>query len=193
MIQVQNLDELADVLVTLVRLPVPDGRQALLFGAGGGSSVIIADEFERRGVSLPQLPQQVIRELREFTQAEGNFFNNPIDYSQSMEPSNVKRTLEVLAHWGQFDFMVCFLVPTQSTRVRDLRHFLLRFEDIGKPMAVVILTSIVPEEADIIFESIKTYTAAGYPLYFSFAGAANAINLALTHYERKAARQKRLR
>ena len=192
-IQVQNLDELADVLVTLVRLPVPDGRQALLFGAGGGSSVIIADEFERRGVLLPQLPQQVVRELREFTQAEGNFFNNPIDYSQSMEPSNVKRTLKVLAHWGQFDFMVCFLVPTQSTRVSDLRRFLLRVEDIGKPLAIVLVSSIVPEEANIIFETIKTYTAAGYPLYLSFSSAANAINLALTHYERKAARQERLR
>jgi len=192
-IQVQNLDELADVLVTLVLLPVPDGRRALLFGAGGGSSVIIADEFERRGVLLPQLPQQVVRELREFSQAEGNFFNNPIDYSQSMAPSNVRRTLEVLARWGQFDFMVCFLVPTQTTRVRDLRDFFLRFDGIGKPMAIVIVTSIVPEEANSIFEPIKGYAAAGYPLYFSFAGAANAIALALTHYERRAARKEKLR
>ncbi len=192
-IQVQNLDQLADVLVTLVLLPVPDGRQALLFGAGGGSSVIIADEFERRGVLLPQLPQHVIKELREFTQAEGNFFNNPIDYSQSMEPSNIRRTLEVLARWGQFDFMVCFLVPTQSTRVSDVRRFLLRVEDIGKPLAIVLVPSIVPEEANIIFETIKTYTAAGYPLYFSFAGAAKALNLVLTHYECKVARQERLR
>ena len=192
-IQVQNLDELADVLVTLVLLPVPDGRRTILFGAGGGSSVSIADEFERRGVPLPQLPRQVVRELREFSQAEGNFFNNPIDSSQSMEPSSVRRTLQVLARWGQFDLMVCFLVPTQLPRTRDLRDSLFRVDDIGKPMAIVIVTSIVPEEADIIFESIKTYAAAGYPLYFSFAGAANALNLALTHYERKAARQKRLR
>ena len=106
-----------------------------------------------------------------------------------MEPSNIRRTLEVLARWGQFDFMVCFLVPTQSTRVRDLSDFLLRIEDIGKPMAIVLVPSIVPAEAGIIFEQIKTYASAGYPLYFSFAGAANAINLALSHYERKAARQ----
>jgi len=197
-IQVQNLDELADVLVTLVLLPVPNGRRAILFGAGGGSSVIIADEFERRGVLLPQLPQQVVEELREFSQAQGNFFNNPIDYSQSMAPSNVRRTLEVLARWGQFDFMVCFLVPTQTARVRDLRvrdleDFFLKFEGIGKPIAIVIVTSIVPEEAGTIFKPINAYASAGYPLYSSFAGAANAINLTLTHYERQAARQKRLR
>lgn len=188
-IQVQNLDELADVLVTLTFLPAPGGRRALLFGGGGGSSVIIADEFERRGVVLPQLPQHVINELRGFSQAAGNFFNNPIDYSQSMELPNIKRTLDILARWGEFDFIVNFVVPSQSTRARDITSRLFRFDGIHKPAAIVILTSVVPEETVRVFEYIKYYVAAGYPIYYSFASAANAINLALTHYERQSIRQ----
>ena len=189
-LQVQNLDELIDVLVTLMLLPVPDGRRALLFGAGGGSSVIIADEFERKGITLPQLPREVITELRSFSQAAGNFFNNPIDYSQSMEPSNVNRTLDILTSWGQFDFIVSFFVPTQTTRARDCRGLFFSHDGIRKPTAIVMLTSVVPEEVGVIFEAIKEYVANGYPLYFSFAGAANAINQVLTYYEMQANRQR---
>ena len=189
-IQVQNLDEMADVLVTLTFMPVADGRRALLFGAGGGSSVIVADEFEKRGVILPQLPQGVVRELREFSQAAGNFFNNPIDYSQSMQPSNVERALEILMRWGQFDFMVHFMVPTQSTRMGDMPLRPFKLDRITKPVAVVILTSIVPEESSRIFEYIKQYIRDGHPIYFSFAGAAHAIDLTLNHYERQSSRQR---
>ncbi len=188
-IQVQNLDEMTDVLVTLAFLPAPDGRRALLFGGGGGSSIIIADEFEKRGVILPQVPQEVIRELREFSQAAGNFFNNPIDYSQSMGPSNVKRALEILMRWGQFDFIVNFVVPTQSTRARDWPIFPVTYDRSSKPVAIVILTSILPAEAKKIYEPIKHYVDDGYPVYFSFASAANAVTLALTYYERRASRR----
>ncbi|MDD5288728.1 MAG: CoA-binding protein [Dehalococcoidales bacterium] len=190
-IQVQNLDEMADVLVTLSFLNVPDGRRALLIGAGGGSSVIIADEFEKRGLILPQLPRAFIGELREFSQAAGNFFNNPIDYSQSMEPANVKRALEILMRWGQFDFIVNFVVPSQSTRGGDLLGRPFDFDHTSKPVAIVIQTSIVPEEAGRIFKHIEHYVSASYPLYFSFASAANALNLVLNYYERRLSRKKR--
>jgi len=188
-IPVHSLEEMADVLVTLRFLSAPAGRRALLFGGGGGSSIIIADEFERRGVVLPHVPQPVIKELREFSQSAGNFFNNPIDYSQSMERSNVKRALDILMRWGQFDFIVNFVVPTQSTRARDFTAHLFSFDGIRKPVAIVILTSVVPEEASRIYEYIQHYAGEGFPVYFSFASAAHAISLALTHHERKAARQ----
>jgi acyl-CoA synthetase (NDP forming) len=186
-IQVQNLDGLVDVLVTLSFLALPGGRRALLIGGGGGASVVIADEFERRGLKLPQLPKSVIRELRQFSQAEGNFFDNPIDYSQSMEPGNVKRALEVLTRWGQFDFIVNFVVPGQSTRSGDTVGRPFEFEGVDKPVAIVIQPSIVPEEEAAVFEYIKHCVNAPYPVYFSFASAASAINLVLAHYEKRRA------
>jgi len=188
-IPVQTLDEMVDVVVTRLFLSVPDGRRALLFGGGGGASIIIADQFERHGVVLPQLPQQVVSELRNFSQAAGNFFNNPIDYSQSMEPENVKRALEVLMRWGQFDFIVNFVVPTQSTRVKDFTAHFFRFDGIPKPVAIVVLTSVIPEEASKIYQYIRHHVDEGFPVYFSFASAAHAIDLVLTHHERQAARQ----
>jgi acyl-CoA synthetase (NDP forming) len=183
-IQIQNLDGMVDVLVTLSFMAVPKGRRALLIGGGGGASVVIADEFERRGLKLPQLPRSVIRELREFSQAEGNFFSNPVDYSQSMEPQNVKKALQVLERWGEFDFFVNFTVPGQSTRAGDVVGRPFEFDGVDKPVVIVIQPSIVPEDETGIFHYIKHFVTARYPVYFSFASAATAINLVLTSRER---------
>jgi len=188
-IQVQNLDEMTDVLVTLTLLPAPAGRRALLFGGGGGSSVIVADAFEKRGMMLPQVPKQVIHELREFSQAAGNFFNNPIDYSQSMDPSNVKRALDILMRWGQFDFIVNSVVPGQATRTGRFTDRVFTFDHISKPLAMVIPPTVDPEECRGICDYINNYVVAGHPVYFSFDSAANAIHLVLTYYERISFRQ----
>jgi len=189
-IQVQDVDDMADLLVTLTRFPAPAGRRALLFGSGGGSSVIAADAFERRGLMLPQMPKQVIDEFREFSQAAGNFFNNPLDYSQSMDQVNVKRALEILMRWGQFDFIVNFVVPGSSPRIEYFPDNFFKSEQISKPMAIVIpLTFDLPEPNKMI-EYINSYVADGHPVYFSFDSAAKAIDLVVTYQERIAFRQR---
>jgi hypothetical protein len=45
----------------------------------------------------------------------------------------------------------------------------------------------VPEEEAAVFEYIKHCVNAPYPVYFSFASAASAINLVLAHYEKRRA------
>lgn len=188
-IQVLNLDEMIDVLVTLTFLPIPAGRRALLFGGGGGSSVIVADAFERHGMAVPQIPKQVINELRAFSQDAGNFFSNPIDYSQSMNDENVKRALEILLRWGEFDFIVNFVVPGQSTRAKRFRDFYFDLDDTAKPVAVVIAATFEPGEANTMFQQINNYVAGSRPVYFSFDSAAKAIHLALAYHERMSSRK----
>ncbi|MBN2033158.1 MAG: CoA-binding protein [Deltaproteobacteria bacterium] len=80
-IQVHSLEEFADCLVTLRFMPDPGGRRVALIGAGGGSSVLIADEFERCGLRVPPLPGKIRERIREFTPVAGNILRNPIDYS----------------------------------------------------------------------------------------------------------------
>jgi hypothetical protein len=54
-----------------------------------------------------------------------------------------------------------------------------------KPVAMVIEPSLMPEEAEAILAAIHSSIASGLPVYYSFATAANAINLVLTHTERQ--------
>ena len=62
MIRVDSVDEMIDVLVTLLFMSLPRGRNTVIIGVGGGASVLITDEFEKRGLRVPQLPPEIVKE-----------------------------------------------------------------------------------------------------------------------------------
>jgi len=196
-INVGSLEEMIDVLVTLLFLPTPRGRNAVLFGAGGGASVLIADEFENRGLRVPPLPPELVAEIREFTPAAGNILRNPVDYSQAaMNPEAVGRTLNIVSRWEGSDFLVTFVRAGQfpASQITEIQvnflmsKFSLRQGHLPKPMAVVLEPSILPQEAEAILGGIRGCISSGLPVYYSFAAAANAINLVLNHTDKQSKR-----
>ena len=196
-ISVSSIEEMVDVLVTLLFLPLPQGRNAVLFGAGGGASVLIADEFENRGLRVPPLPPEIVAHIREFTPAAGNILRNPVDYSQSMmNLEGVSKTFDIISKWEGADFLVTFVRPGQSPPSRiseDHLNFLVsRFSvkqgHLPKPVAMVLEPSIMPQEAEAILAAIRGCISFGLPVYYSFAAAANAINLVLSHTEKQSKR-----
>jgi acyl-CoA synthetase (NDP forming) len=192
-ISVSSIEEMIDVLVTLLFLPLPRGRDAVLFGAGGGASVLIADEFEKRGLRVPPLPPEIIAQIREFTPIAGNILRNPVDYSQAMTNlEGVIKTFSILSKWEGTDFIVTFVRTGQFTTSRisedHLNLLMSRFSIkqglLPKPVAMVLEPSILPKEAEVILAAIRGCISSGLPVYYSFAAAANAINLVLNHAER---------
>jgi acyl-CoA synthetase (NDP forming) len=192
-ISVSSIEDMIDVLVTLMFLPLPRGRNAVLFGAGGGASVLITDEFERRGLTVPPLPREIVAQIREFTPIAGNILRNPVDYSQAMmNPEGVVKTFDILSRWEGADFIVAFIRTGQFTTPRIsedhvnllISRFSVKQGLLPKPLAMVVEPSILPNEAEAILAAIRSSISFGLPVYFSFATAANAINLVLNHAEK---------
>jgi acyl-CoA synthetase (NDP forming) len=193
-ISVSSIEEMIDVLVTLLFLPLPRGRNAVLFGAGGGASVLIADEFEKRGLRVPPFPPEIIAQIREFTPIAGNILRNPVDYSQAINNlEGVVKTFMILSAWEGTDFIVTFVRTGQFTTSRisedHLNLLMTRFSvkqgDLPKPVAMVLEPSILPNEAEAILTAIRGSISHGLPVYYSFAAAANAINLVLNNAEKR--------
>jgi acyl-CoA synthetase (NDP forming) len=191
-IQVHSLEEFADSLVTLRFMSDPRGRQVALIGGGGGSSVLIADEFERSGLKVPPLPEEMRNLIREFTPLAGNILRNPIDYSQNMtEPEKLLRTVRIISRWEGIDFLIWFLdLAWIRFNEMDRMHkiidgLLAESRAAAKPMAIVVQTEISPEQVKKVYSFLQKCVSSELPIYYSFASAANAINLVLSHNERR--------
>jgi acyl-CoA synthetase (NDP forming) len=191
-ISVSSIEEMVDVLVTLLFLPLPRGRNAVLFGAGGGASVLIADEFENRGLGVPPLPPEIVAQIREFTPIAGNILRNPVDYSQAMVSlEGVSKTLDIISRWEGADFLVTFVRTGQPPRISQdhlnllMSRFSVKQGLLPKPVAMVLEPSILPQEAEAILSAIRGCISFGLPVYYSFSAAANAINLVLNHTEKQ--------
>ncbi len=193
-ISVHSLDEMIDVLVTLSFLPLPGGRNAVLFGLGGGASVLIADEFESRGLSVPALPNDIVTQLQEFTPAAGNILRNPVDYSQNMmDADSTRKAFDIVSRWDGTDFVVTFIRTGQfvlpwlsGSRINLLLgRFWMDSDRLAKPVAMVLEPSILPQEAEAILTAIRECISSGLPVYYSFGAAANAINLVLNHSQKR--------
>ena len=190
-ISVSSVEEMIDVLVTLLFLPLPRGRNALLFGAGGGASVLIADEFESRGLRVPPIPREMVAQISEYTPVAGNILRNPVDYSQAMfNTESVIKTFGILSEWEGADFLVIFVRTGQFTasRISDrqlenllMSRFPIKQGQLPKPVAMVIEPSIIPHEAEAVLAAIRNSISSGLPVYYSFASVAAAINLVLNH------------
>jgi hypothetical protein len=104
----------------------------------------------------------------------------------------VVKTFNILSRWEGTDFLVSFVRTGQFTTSRisedHLNLLMSRFSIkqglLSKPVAMVLEPSILPNEAEAILAAIRGCISSGIPVYYSFAAAANAINLVLNHAER---------
>lgn len=78
---VDTLDRFLDALLAFQCLrPRPAAsRKIVLFGNGGGTSVLATDAFDRAGFTVPQLSEPVLAELQALNLPPGSSVLNPID------------------------------------------------------------------------------------------------------------------
>ncbi len=194
LIRPRNMEEMVDVLVTLTFMPDPGGRNVILIGPGGGASVLLTDEFERRGFRLPPLPQSIRNKLVSFTRLAGNMLGNPIDYSQSMmESDNLLRAVEILTDWDEVDFCMGFLRPSQLS----IEAFAAMFSESlsqaysksHKPVGYICEDARLPERNNAIFQLIQKIVATKMPLYYTFPAAAEALKMVIEYNECRLSRE----
>lgn len=187
-IRVNTIEEITDVLVTLLFFPLPKGRNTILLGGGGGTSVMITDQFEKNGLRVPPLPQDIKDLICSFTPVAGNILRNPIDYGQIMlDTDKLMKTVNIVMDWKGSDFLVTFF-HVQMYSLQNETFYPLIMKEIheaaarhNKPTAI-IQEPTMPHEDAILFPTIQNIAAMKIPVYQSYEGASRGIDLVLKHF-----------
>jgi hypothetical protein len=107
------------------------------------------------------------------------------------EPENLLRTVRIISRWEGIDFLIWFLdlawiqLNEMDRMLKIIDGILAETRAALKPAAIVVQTDISPEQVKKDFSFLQKCVSSGLPIYYSFASAANAINLVLSHNERR--------
>ena len=193
---VNSLDELADMMVTLQFMPVLQGRRALIFGVGGGATVLATDACSAAGLSLPPLPDELKEELFiAFGGDVGNILRNPLDIPTGLASDEAYRELlRTILGWDGID-LVLYQVPLRGVMLSlpvacsifesQMGNVVHVARESIKPMAVVIHYLSSPESWLAASKYVRQCYEAGLPVYYSAARAVKAIDRLLCYHERR--------
>jgi len=116
-LRVETLEQLHDVTVALTTgLRHATGRRAILFGIGGGFSVLSADAIAREGLDLPELPEPVQEAMAVHLPIAGNSVVNPIDATFPAGPRTLvpEKVLPIVGTAENYDVLLASVDPPRA-------------------------------------------------------------------------------
>jgi acyl-CoA synthetase (NDP forming) len=197
-IPASTLEELGDMVVTLLYLPVPHGRRLGVIDVGGGAAVLATDAYVSAGLDLPPLPQKLRQQLRGFlsTGAAGLSVNNPVDLGgQYYNVSAAYSVMKALAEYDGIDILVFNLhlginppFPSfpKEFAVAILDNAIRARSETGKSMAVIIDQLTTFESCETVAACQQMCQQAGIPVYSSVHSTAKALGQFMWYHEKRA-------
>jgi len=190
-IQVEGLEEMADVLLALNHLsPFKGGRAAIICGfadGGGGESVASADGCIRGGLDVPSFSPPTKAQVKELLGEVGSILINPLDISQKQaQPEVLKMAMEVAAADPVIDILLVGLnvdvilgifSPQALWQLMDILVSLRR----RKPVAVVMPSALAKEK----MEAERKLGQASIPVFPTMERAATAISKISQYFRAK--------
>jgi acyl-CoA synthetase (NDP forming) len=192
-LQVNSLDEMADLLLAFLYLSIPHGRNVGVIGLGGGVSVQAADDCEAVGLHVYPLPPEIRAELKKITPEAGTSIANPIDSTLMFSPEEFYKTITITASCQQIDLLIIhmtlefgigYLGGIQMMQaVAD--NVIRAGKKTAKPMAVVLRTAGSLPIWQGFLELRERFQKAGFPVFPTVASAALALGRFLQYHQNR--------
>jgi acetyltransferase len=104
-IRVRDIDEIFNVGTALLYQPLPRGKRVGILTAGGGWGVLGADACINAGLSVPQLPEETIKELDSLLPSWWSR-GNPVDLVAGVFGKDVIKSAEAMLHCAAIDSLM---------------------------------------------------------------------------------------
>ncbi|WP_411149212.1 GNAT family N-acetyltransferase [Streptomyces sp. A30] len=110
-IATRSIGELLDTAALLHSQPLPTGSRVAVVSNAGGAGVLAADACTEAGLTVPELPADLLRELLELL-PPGASAGNPIDTTAAADGRALRACVDRLAAHDAVDAVLVALVPT---------------------------------------------------------------------------------
>ncbi len=191
-IQVYSMSELIDISITLAFMPVPQGKNVVVAGSGGGVGVQAADDITGAGLNLPSLHADLRRTLHSIYGTEaGSMFRNPVDIPPAGSKEHYIKAIQSIAVSKDVDIII-MQFPLDLWALSRRSVLMGRFievvtalkEIIVKPFAVVLHNSATVQARRLEEDARAHFAELKLPVYPSISRAAIAINRYIS-YDRR--------
>ena len=199
-VMVETVDQFINALLAfqyLVPRPQRPTRRIVLFGNGGGTSVLATDAFADRGLEVTPFPDAALAELTALNLPSGTSVVNPIDAPvatlQGDEGRIANRIFDIIYRYGQPDAVVmhinlaAFVGRGGGDPIDNLIHAAVRVQNDYPGRAhfcIVLRVDGSPELDDRRRRYREAALAVGIPVYDELVEAAQALN-AVSWMERR--------
>ncbi|KNE79309.1 MULTISPECIES: bifunctional acetate--CoA ligase family protein/GNAT family N-acetyltransferase [Streptomyces] len=110
-IATRTVGELLDTAALLHAQPLPTGSRVAVVSNAGGAGVLAADACVEAGLSVPELPADLVEELLEWL-PPGASATNPVDATAAVGDQSLSAVLDRLSAHEAVDAVLLALVPT---------------------------------------------------------------------------------
>ena len=156
-ISVDSVEELIDTAVAFAKLQPPAGINVGVLGAGGGGSIMAADEFELQGMKLPPLPKEVLDQVKNIIGDDWMLIKNPVDVSVVLPAGwgyeQLELILKLIGEHPLYQILVGDAGEWRPDSASDCSHYqqivdllLTVRKTTEKPMAIVLRPADHSEE-----------------------------------------------
>lgn len=204
-----SLEEFVDVLLafdTIGAHPFDPGDGAVVFGNGGGASVLAADALARVGLRTPALPEAAVTAIEALDLPPGNGLGNPIDTpaeTLAVDGGDIAGRImsSVLQHCTPAVVITHLnvgiiqrnLAQTHGDVTGRIIESLATARDNASHRASQVLVlkgDGRPDMDELIREYAERAYALGLPVYASVEAAASAVAAVLAYRKRRFAKEK---
>jgi acyl-CoA synthetase (NDP forming)/GNAT superfamily N-acetyltransferase len=108
-IRAETLSELLDVASLISSQPLPAGPRIAILTNAGGPGIMCADACDAAGLEVPELPDDLRRELAAFLPPEASL-GNPVDLIATASAGQFRQAIETIGAWEGIDALIAIFI-----------------------------------------------------------------------------------
>jgi acetyltransferase len=115
-LRAHSVEELVQLSRSLATQPVPQGRRVAIVTNAGGPGIIASDACDRAGMTLAEISESALKQLRKYMPAAGST-HNPVDLLGDADSILYAIAVETVLADPQVDAVLVILTPQAMTEI----------------------------------------------------------------------------